>query len=246
MKTQRRRRARGNEMLRVLAHADSLGEPSLSPSRPYAAHSRVPGRAQRAPEEPRGQGMRRELAYGLGAITLTAFGAFVWNAYGGQEAPRIMPATPSYKIAPAVATRTPDPAETSALNAVIEGETNAIDETVRARPGPETPLAAASLETAPGAQPRLGGQPLFVANGPYVAQVAALQSPDAVDQIWLRLSSRAPALFTDARLDVERADLGQRGIYYRVRVGYFADRENVGLFCDRIKQMGQDCIAVRR
>ncbi|MBX9746028.1 MAG: SPOR domain-containing protein [Hyphomonadaceae bacterium] len=53
-------------------------------------------------------------------------------------------------------------------------------------------------------------------------------------------------MFSDARLDVERADLGQRGVYYRVRAGYFADRTNAARFCDRIRQMGQDCIVAAR
>ena len=42
------------------------------------------------------------------------------------------------------------------------------------------------------------------------------------------------------------ADLGARGIYHRVRAGYFADRENATRFCERIRQMGQDCIVVSR
>jgi hypothetical protein len=53
-------------------------------------------------------------------------------------------------------------------------------------------------------------------------------------------------LFANARLDVERADLGARGVYHRVRAGYFADRENAALFCERIRQMGQDCIVAAR
>jgi hypothetical protein len=53
-------------------------------------------------------------------------------------------------------------------------------------------------------------------------------------------------LFAHAQLDVERADLGQRGVYFRVRAGYFADRANATLFCDRIRQMGQDCIPIAR
>jgi hypothetical protein len=35
-------------------------------------------------------------------------------------------------------------------------------------------------------------------------------------------------------------------VYHRVRAGYFADRENAALFCERIRQMGQDCIVAAR
>ena len=79
-----------------------------------------------------------------------------------------------------------------------------------------------------------------------MAQLAALQSDAAVQPAWNRLASRAPDLFAPARLDVERADLGNRGIYYRVRAGYFANREEASRFCERIRRMGQDCIVVAR
>lgn len=186
--------------------------------------------------------MQRELLYGLGALALIAFAAFVWNIYGGREVPRIAPSSAAYKMAPPE-TAPANASETRALDAVIEGGGLAESDEVQARPGPEAPIAAA---TAPGARPQLAALPAFSANGPYVAQIAALRSQAGVEPAWARLSSRAPELFAQARLDVERADLGQRGVYYRVRAGYFADMDNVTRFCDRIRAMGQDCIAVRR
>ena len=137
-------------------------------------------------------------------------------------------------------------AEQNALYDSLDGTAETAETTPRA--GPETPVAAAPAETAPpsGGAPQLAAAPQFVGNGPFVAQVAALQSEAAVDAAWTRLSSRAPDLFARARLDVERADLGARGIYFRVRAGYFADRANATRFCDRIRQMGQDCIVVAR
>jgi hypothetical protein len=47
-------------------------------------------------------------------------------------------------------------------------------------------------------------------------------------------------------MDVQRADLGSRGVYHRVRAGYFADRDSAARFCDRVRQMGQDCIVAAR
>lgn len=182
--------------------------------------------------------IRRELLYALGALVLLAFGSFVWNIYGGRDIPRITPQTESYKIAPPDADA-PDAAEASALEGVITGEPAAVGD-VQVRPGPETPIMT------PGARPELTPAPAFVASGPYVAQIAALRSQAGTDQAFSRLASRAPELFAHARLDVERADLGQRGVYYRVRVGYFADLENASRFCDRIRAMGQDCVGVQR
>lgn len=190
--------------------------------------------------------IQRELLYGLGALVLIAFGAFVWSIYGGREIPRITPSSTAYKMAPADLAA-PNAGEAQALEAAA-ADAPVDGAAMQDRPGPETPLAAAAAEgvTPPGARPHLAAAPQFVSNGPYVAQIAALRSQAAVDPAWARLSSRAPELFASARLDIERADLGQRGVYYRVRAGYFADMENVTRFCDRIRAMGQDCIAVRR
>jgi hypothetical protein len=187
---------------------------------------------------------RARLVYALAMVALFAFGAIVWNMFGASAPPpRIAPDTAAYKVAAPSEMNSPDAGEASALDSVMQGEPLAEGE-IAARPGPEAPLtqAQAPAATPAGALPA----PRFAVSGPYVAQLAALQSEAAVRPAWDRLASRSPALFQSAQLDVERADLGQSGVYYRLRAGYFADREEAGRFCDRIKQMGQDCIAVRR
>ncbi len=179
------------------------------------------------------------MIYALLIVVACAFGGFVWQLYSAPEIPRISAPAGPYKVEPpADGATTPDAAEQSAL------APEAAEAPVTARPAPEAvrdqpaqPLA--STET-------LGGLPRFSANGPYVAQLAALQSEAGVDPAWRRLASRAPDLFAHARLDVERADLGARGVYHRVRAGYFADRDNANRFCERIRRMGQDCIVVAR
>lgn len=172
--------------------------------------------------------------YILMLVIAVAFGAFLWQLYSAPEIPRIPAPSGPYKVEPpGEAVTAPDATET----AVFATE----------EPASSAPMArAAAAPSAGDGPPQLPAAPHFVANGPYVAQLAALQSEAAVEQAWRRLSSRAPQLFASARLDVERADLGQRGVYYRVRAGYFADRDNAARFCDRIRQMGQDCIVAAR
>lgn len=185
----------------------------------------------------------RGFLYVVMFVVVVAFAGVVWNFYpASRDAPRITAPLGAYKTAPPPeAANAPDQVEQNALYNTLEGDVEASAATPL--PPPETPgdpmLAQAGA-------PRIAAAPSFVASGPYVAQVAALQSEAAVRAAWARLSSRAPGLFAPAQLDVERADLGQRGIYYRVRAGYFADRANASRFCDRIKQMGQDCIVVAR
>lgn len=175
--------------------------------------------------------------YILMLVIAVAFGAFLWQLYSAPEVPRIPAPSGPYKIeAPSEAVTAPDATEA----AVFAAEESAPAPVQRAEGPPEA--APPVVEGAP----QLPAAPHFVGNGPYLAQLAALQSEAAVEQAWRRLSSRAPQLFASARLDVERADLGPRGVYYRVRAGYFADRDNAARFCDRIRQMGQDCIVAAR
>lgn len=176
--------------------------------------------------------------YVLMLVVALAFGAFVWQLYSAPEAPRIAADPGPYRVAPTV----------EASTAPDEGERGSIAEIPPAAPLADQVSAEASDAEVPPAAgpPQLAADPRFVSNGPYVAQLAALQSEAAVEQSWRRMSSRAPQLFGPARLDVERADLGARGVYYRVRAGYFADRANAARFCERIRQMGQDCIVAAR
>jgi hypothetical protein len=168
--------------------------------------------------------------YVLMLVIAVAFGGFLWQLYSAPEIPRIPAPAGPYKVEP--------PPEVAAPQV----------QTTEAPPAPMEPALAAEespvVELDP--QPVVLAAPVFVANGPYVAQLAALQSEAAVDPAWRRFASRAPDLFARARMDVERADLGARGVYHRVRAGYFADRANAALFCERIRQMGQDCIVAAR
>lgn len=183
--------------------------------------------------------------YMLMLVVAVAFGGFVWQLFSPPDIPRLTPPSSNYKVAPPPdAANAPDPAEENAFYDTLDGARAEAPATPR--PGPEAVAADAEAPPPAGGPPQLAPAPAFVSNGPFVAQLAALQSEAAVENAWRRLSSRAPDLFAAARLDVERADLGSRGVYYRIRAGYFADRANASRFCARIRQMGQDCIVASR
>jgi hypothetical protein len=183
------------------------------------------------------------MLYVLMLVIALAFGGFLWQLYSGPAAPHIAAPSEPYKIAPPPqAAVSPDEAEQNAFFNSLDGHDGPAEPTAT-RPAPEA--ISATPPTQAGA-PQLAAPPSFAASGPYVAQLAALQSEASVQPAWTRLSSRAPNLFAQAHLDVQRADLGQRGVYFRIRAGYFADRANASRFCERIRQLGQDCIPVAR
>lgn len=168
--------------------------------------------------------------YMLMFVVVIAFLGFMWQLYSGSDIERIEPPPGPYKVRPQV--------EGSAQLAGGEEIAPVPREDYEGR----RRHATGSRE----GRSRSGASPYFVSNGPYVAQLAALQSEASVGSAWRRLSSRAPRLFEEARLDVERVDLGPRGVYFRVRAGYFPDRTNAARFCERIRQMGQDCVVTAR
>ena len=173
-------------------------------------------------------------------VVVIAFSALVWNVYGGGEPPRIR-AGGDYKVRPPPdAIGAVDAAQSNTLYDALEGKAESAD--IDALPPPEEPLSMQQQ-----ASPlRIGPPPRFSAGGPFVAQIAAIRSAKSVEDAWRRLAARSPALFAQARADILRADLGAGGVYYRIRAGYFADRANASLFCDRVRAMGQDCIVVAR
>jgi hypothetical protein len=87
-------------------------------------------------------------------------------------------------------------------------------------------------------------RPDFARSGTLFAQVAALRSEAAAIEAWRRLANRAPALFPEPSRDIERADLGARGIYFRLRAGPFASEAAIEAYCAQVQSLGQDCIMV--
>ncbi len=75
-------------------------------------------------------------------------------------------------------------------------------------------------------------------------QLAAVSNEDDVDGEWQRLQNRLGDALADRQLQVERADLGSKGIFYRLQIGPFADRATAKAACNDIKAAGGDCLLV--
>jgi len=86
----------------------------------------------------------------------------------------------------------------------------------------------------------------FASNGSFQVQLSALRSREAAESAWSRMQSSAPDLFVGANLDIQRADLGAKGVFYRLRVGTFPNREAAKGFCADVKAAGKDCMVVAR
>ncbi|MEQ8559394.1 MAG: SPOR domain-containing protein [Henriciella sp.] len=85
----------------------------------------------------------------------------------------------------------------------------------------------------------------FAPGGDYLVQISALRSEEAATAAWQKARRSNPTIFEGASMSIERADLGAKGVYFRLRAGAFGTRESASDFCDAYKAEGGDCIVVR-
>ena len=76
-------------------------------------------------------------------------------------------------------------------------------------------------------------------------QLASLKDKSLVGGEWVRLQKAFPSQLDDKRLVLQSADLGTKGVYHRLRVGYYKDQASAAAACQDFKARNQDCIVVR-
>lgn len=80
------------------------------------------------------------------------------------------------------------------------------------------------------------------ATGAYLVQVGAFRSDDEANAMWTRMEGKLGDYMSGKAPDVERADLGEKGVYYRLRIGPFASADDARTYCEGLKTRGQDCL----
>jgi cell division protein FtsN len=78
--------------------------------------------------------------------------------------------------------------------------------------------------------------------GSHVVQVGAFKSQEEADGAWSRLQGKLGDYLNGKSRDVERADLGDKGVFYRQRIGPFASADDARTYCEGLKTRGQDCL----
>ena len=83
------------------------------------------------------------------------------------------------------------------------------------------------------------------ATGAYVLQIGAYKSQSDADTAWKAFQAKHAALLSGFGPDVRKADLGDKGVWYRLRVGSFADKDAAVAMCDRLKAEGAACFPAK-
>lgn len=79
-------------------------------------------------------------------------------------------------------------------------------------------------------------------------QIAAMSSKESAQKAFNALEKKYPTLFDNLNEHIEKVDLGQRGIFYRLQIGNFFNQIEAESFCSRyvaaLKKAPSDCILV--
>ncbi len=107
-----------------------------------------------------------------------------------------------------------------------------------------TPPTSPAVTQAPAASATPEPQPptkaASAAAGGYVAQLAAFRDEASARTEFRNLQKKFPSL-VGMTPDIQKADLGDKGIYYRLRAGYL-DKSVAQTLCTELKAKGQACL----
>ena len=76
-------------------------------------------------------------------------------------------------------------------------------------------------------------------------QVSSQRSKSDAQASFRSLKAKYPEVMGDREPVIRRADLGEKGIYYRAMVGGFATAQEAGQFCESLKAAGGNCYIQR-
>jgi SPOR domain len=109
---------------------------------------------------------------------------------------------------------------------------------------PTTPVTPRALPaTSPARQ--VAARPASAEARGYVVQVSSERTQAHAQASYRALQAKYPAVLGSHRLTIKRADLGEKGIFFRTQVGPFASAEEAGKMCNSLKAAGGQCIVQR-
>lgn len=145
-----------------------------------------------------------------------------------EEPVKAPPAAPAPAAAPAA-----DPLA-AAVAAATGGKAPAVEPPKAEAPKTETQTAA--LTPAPA---------VALPSGTFQIQLVSVPTEEAAQSEWKRISGRHKDLFAALTPAITKADLGEKGIYYRLRAGPLADKAAADELCASLAADKVGCIVIK-
>jgi cell division protein FtsN len=108
--------------------------------------------------------------------------------------------------------------------------------TTAPEPAATTASAPVGKTEAPPAKPAASGSALL--------QIGAYKSQDEADAAWRAFQKSHPVV-GGYQSDIKQVDLGEKGTWYRLRIGPFADKDAASTMCTKLKADGATCLVAR-
>jgi hypothetical protein len=89
------------------------------------------------------------------------------------------------------------------------------------------------------------GSQAAAATGGVLVQISSQRTEDAARATYRDLQARYPNILGSYDVNIQRADVPDRGTFFRVRVGPFSQNDAQRL-CDDLRQAGGDCVLAKR
>ncbi len=110
---------------------------------------------------------------------------------------------------------------------------------------PPLPPAQPAAQTTPGKPVPLTPVPAAAATtGPLRIQIAATKDEPSARAEFTRLQKAHADLLGNLSATVVKADLGDKGVFYRIQAGPIADKAQADKLCSQLKPLGIGCIVV--
>ncbi len=158
------------------------------------------------------------------------------NAPASRSSAPSAPA-PRSVAAPPVAPQPPQ------ANAPLSLNPQGLNSQMSSAPPAAAPAAAppAPARIAPAPDPT----PVAVETGSYAVQISSQRSEAEAQASFRSLAAKFPNLLGNRQPLIRRADLGEKGIYFRTMVGPFAALDEASQFCTNLKAAGGQCVVQR-
>jgi len=111
--------------------------------------------------------------------------------------------------------------------------------TIAKAPVVETPTPSAAPAETPAAKPAAS-----TGGGAYLLQIGAYKSEEEATGAWHAYQAKHP-LVGGYESDIKKVDLGDKGTWYRLRVGSFGDKTEASSLCDKLKADGGNCFLAK-
>jgi len=92
------------------------------------------------------------------------------------------------------------------------------------------------------ANPASAAVPAASSSGGYVVQVSSQKNEADAQASYRTLQSKFPSVLGSRAPLIKRADLGDKGVYYRAMVGPFASQDEATQLCGNLKTAGGQCV----